>query len=260
MQKIKKMFDDLFTPNPIESNIYDITSKDKINEDGYFSLEIIDKKIIFRAVLQVFLLDEKDKAFRKGLEQFIKNEEEADKLASKYIHAFNKACSQHLTPFLHEPSYIVEGDGEPEWTIIYKDDMTEEFKKCSKNKDAIMAVSYATEKTAFRIVFNLIQKDYAGAKASMIKEAKDSFIIEKQQLLASQDQKNAHKETNNQPTPVANSNNLKIKIFSHTDKQSLETEVNNWLANNKQIELNGLEFKVCPLDRQIESTVFLVYK
>lgn len=261
MEKIRKMFQDLFTTNPLDSNVYDITLKEKAHEDGYFSLELKEDKVIFRGLMQITLLAEKDQFFRKGLEEFISDPEEADKLAAKYIHAYNKSCSQYITPFLHEHNYVVEGDGEPEWIVFYKKDMTEDFLNCQKNRDAIMAVSEAVDKVGFHLIFKDMKQKYFGTKSQMIKEAKENYILQKQQLF--------NKEELNKPvdklekqkaktTPAVKP--LQIKIFSNFDKSILENQTNQWLAQNSEIEINGLEFNTCSFGDKVESNIFIVYK
>lgn len=256
MERFRQIFQELFTLNPVEPNIFDITPKEKVNEDGYYSLEIANDKIYFRGVIQVILLDDKNQAFRKGLEQFSIDQDLTDKLATKYIHIFNKAASQHLNQFLHENEYTVEGDGDPEWIIIYKKDITEDLAKCQKNRDVIMTISNTVEKTSFRLVFNEIQRNYIFARNAMIKEAKENYIFQKQQS----GQPKTQASTPATPTKIEATKALQIKLFSDTDKQALEKQVNQWLKENSHLEINGLEFHASSLGNQVESNIFIVYK
>jgi len=256
------MCKDLFTPNPLDPNVYDITLKEKVHEDGYFSLELNDNKVWFRGIMQITLLSEKDQVFRKGLEQFISNEEEADKLATKYIHAYNKACSQHLTPFLHEPNYTVEGDGEPEWIVFYKKDLTKEFANCQKNRDAIMVISETVDRAGFHLVFKEMKQNYFGARSQMLKEAKENYIFAKQELLAKDKSQQPINTAENVPSTPSQTKikPLQIKIFSDLDKKALEGQVNQWLSENTNVEINGLEFNTCPFENKVEGNIFIVYK
>lgn len=264
MNKIKKMAEELFTPNPLDHNVYDITLKEKVHQDGYFSLEFKEAKVFFRGLFELTLLDEQDKAFRKGLEQFIHDQEELDKLAIKYIHAYNKSCSVKITPFLHEKNYSVEGDGEPEWVVFYKKEVTELFSKFEKNKDMIMTISEEVDRAGFNIIFKEIKEYYFGTRSQMLKEAREKYVLEKQKILQKEG-----KGTVNQPVKQAESipnktkehpSSFQIKIFSNTDKQVLEMEVNKWLVENSILELNGLEFNTCSLENKVESNIFIVYK
>ena len=266
MEKIKKMVEELFTPNPLDPNVYDITLKEKVHEDGFFSLEFNGSQVYFRGLLQITLLEENDQVFRKGLEQFAHNLDELNKLAIKYIHAYNKSCSMHINPYLQEKNFTVEGDGEPEWIILYKRDITNDFAKCERNRDMIMTISEEVARVGFGLVFKDIKEKYFGTRNQMLKEAKEKYILEKRKSLKNEidDQPNQPLNRTQPPTAPTRGNPpprpLQIKIFSDTDKVVLEKEVNKWLAENVQVELQGLEFNTCSLEKQIETNVFIVYK
>lgn len=266
MEKIRKMVEELFTPNPLDSDVYDITLKEKVHEDGFFSLQFNGNQVYFRGLLQITLLEENDQVFRKGLEQFVPNPEELNKLAIKYIHAYNKTCSMHINPYLQEKNFTVEGDGEPEWIILYKRDITNDFAKCERNRDMIMIISEEVARVGFALVFKDIKEKYFGTRNQMLKEAKEKYILEKRKSLKNEIGDEPNQPLNRtKPPSVATRGNpparpLQIKIFSSTDKLVLEKEVNKWLAENIQVELQGLEFNTCSLEKQIEANIFIVYK
>jgi len=263
MENIRKMLEELFTPNPLDPNVYDITLKEKVYEDGYFSIELINGKTFFRGLLQITLLDKNDQVFRKGLEQFIQNQEELNDIALKYINAYNKACSMHINPYLQEKNYTVEGDGEPEWIILYKKDMTEEFAKCEKNRDMIMVISDEVAKVGYNLVFRDIKEKYFGTKNQMLKEAKEKYIVEKGNALKKETGGQLNQPLNKAESPTVHTKAviaakpLQIKIFSNTDKKILEKEVNSWLAGNTNIEL---QFSSSVVDATVCKTMIRFHK
>jgi len=258
MEKIRKMAEDLFALNPLDTNVYDITLKEKMYEDGYFSLKFEGEKVLFEGAFQITLLEENDKIFRKGLEQFIQDPEKINALAKKYIHAYNKACSMHINPYLQENNCTVEGDGEPEWIILYQKDLTKEFVQCEKNRDMIMVISEEVARVGFNLVFQDMREKYFATRNQMLKEAKEVYVLEKKKLFKNEPGKTQPPSVSADSKSIAKP--LQIKIFSHLDKQELEKEVNHWLKENNTAEIQGLEFNTCSWESQVESNIFLVYK
>lgn len=211
-----------------------------------------DKKVILNGQIKVTLLDEEDPHFCKGLENYLETDGERRQISRKYIKALNQMFSTHITPFLREPNFDVAGDGEPDWTVIFRKDITEAVNKCEKNRDLIMMLAEEIEKTSFSLTYRDNQRYYAGTKSNMMKEAKEKNLEEK---LQKQQPQTTVKQTDTKAVST-----LKVKIFSNSDKTALEKEFNQWFSERPELDLNGLECKTCSINDKIENSIFVLYK
>ena len=254
LENLKQSLGELFSPLPQKQNIFNITTQDKVYQDGYFFVELENEKVILNGQLKIMLLDEEDPHFCKGLENYLETDGERRQISRKYIKALNQMFSTHITPFLREPNFDVSGDGEPDWTVIFKKDITEAVNKCEKNRDLIMLLADEIEKTSFALTYRDNQRYYAGTKSNMMKEAKEKDREEKLQKQQPKPQAEV-KQADTSAAPT-----LKVKIFSNSDKTALENEFNQWFSERPELDLNGLECKTCSVNDKIENSIFVLYK
>lgn len=223
-----------------------------------YSLEITEEKLKLQGITKIIMLQDND--------------------------AYNQACCSEVFPYLFEKNYLVEGDGEPNWYVIFNKELSHILPNCYNQEQLLIIFRQEIRDCQLNLLDQSIREHYNQYHKCILEESKDlkeesnkqdnnEFLKEIIDLLTdlvnripiqtSSSTDNCQTSTNlstNTTLDSCSNRPQQIQIFRDTDACNLMGVINSWLAFNSNLEIVSIDLSTSTIGDEVEFIIVIIYK